>query len=186
MNVKLQLRIRNKILYIQTYLRRYYYSFLGMTIGKNATVGKVLCVWPNGVSIGEDSHIEDKVVFHVKRPYLIENRIEIGKKVFIGHGCEFNCNTTIKIGDNCLIASNTTFVDTGHHISRNANINEQGATIKPIVIEEDVWIGTHCVILQGVTIGKGSVIGACTLVNKSVPPYQIWGGTPARFIKNRE
>jgi virginiamycin A acetyltransferase len=54
-----------------------------------------------------------------------------------------------------------------------------------VVVEDDVWIGANSVVLDGARIGKGAVIAAGSLVNGTVPPYEIWGGTPARFIKAR-
>ncbi|MCA9936785.1 MAG: hypothetical protein KC415_22775 [Anaerolineales bacterium] len=65
-------------------------------------------------------------------------------------------------------------------------ISEQGYTNAPIVIEDDVWIGFQAVILPGVTVGKGSIIGAGAVVTKDVPPYSIMGGVPARLIRQRE
>jgi len=55
-------------------------------------------------------------------------------------------------------------------------------TSKPIMIEDDVWIGFNAAILKGVTIGKGAVVGACAVVLHDVPPYTIVGGNPARRI----
>ncbi len=54
-----------------------------------------------------------------------------------------------------------------------------------MVIEEDVWISSHCVIIRGVRIGRGSVVGAGSVVNKEVPPYSVVGGVPIRVIKKR-
>lgn len=53
-----------------------------------------------------------------------------------------------------------------------------------VIIEHDAFIGAGCIILKGVTIGACSVIGAGSVVTKSVPPYQVWAGNPAKFIKN--
>jgi acetyltransferase-like isoleucine patch superfamily enzyme len=52
-----------------------------------------------------------------------------------------------------------------------------------VIIEDNVFIGAHSTILKGVTIGKNSVIGACSVVTKNIPPNEIWAGNPAKFIK---
>ena len=59
----------------------------------------------------------------------------------------------------------------------------QGYIGDPICIEDEVWIGTHVIVLPGVTIGKGAIIAAGSVVNKNVPAYEIWGGSPARFLQ---
>jgi acetyltransferase-like isoleucine patch superfamily enzyme len=64
-------------------------------------------------------------------------------------------------------------------------MNKQEGFEAPITIEDDVWIGVNAVILKGVTIGKGAIIGAGAVVTKFVPPYEIWGGIPAKKIGQR-
>ena len=143
-------------------------------------------MWPKNIEIGPDCTIQDKVRFYVSHPFSYDNRIEIGKCVFLGQNCDFNCASKIKVGDNTLIAANTMIVDVGHATASETLINKQPVVSGAILIGNDVWIGAGCIILKGITIGNGSVIGAGSLVNKSVPAYQVWAGTPARFIKNRD
>jgi acetyltransferase-like isoleucine patch superfamily enzyme len=169
----------NKIFVISLKIR-------GLQSGKGTRIGKIKCDWPNKINLGSDCEIQDDVDFRLWQPFNDSSYIKMGEKVFIGHACEFVCNTKIIIGNNCLIASKCTLNDTGHEYNRNANINSQPITSKEIIIEDDVWIGTSCVILQGVTIGQGSVIAAGSVINKSIPPYEVWAGVPARFIKKRE
>ena len=161
------------------------WKWRGLTVAKGTKLGNISCDWPNKLIIGSDCDIQDGVDFKIWHPYDPESYIKIGNKVFIGHACEFVCNTKITIGNDCLIASRTTFVDVGHGTDPNSAMNTQGTIAEEITIEEDVWIGSSCVIIKGVTVGKGSVIAAGSLVNKSIPAYQIWGGVPAKFIKNR-
>jgi maltose O-acetyltransferase len=77
---------------------------------------------------------------------------------------------------------------TNGHAYENPNIpiNQQGATLrKPVVIGNDVWIGTRVVIMPGVTIGNGAVIGAGAIVTKSIPPFAVAAGVPAKVVKWR-
>jgi acetyltransferase-like isoleucine patch superfamily enzyme len=157
----------------------------GMQVGKGSTLGKITCDWPNRLIIGHSCDVQDDVDFRIWQPFNDNCNIKLGNKTFIGHACEFVCSCKITIGNNCLIASKTTINDTGHEFNRDTIINLQAVTSKEIVIKDDVWIGTSCVILQGVTIGKGAVIAAGSVVNKSIPPYEVWAGVPARFIKKR-
>lgn len=111
--------------------------------------------------------------------------LEIGANFGMTGGTICSANS-IKIGDNVSVGANTTIVDTDFHpidpIKRK--IDPQGAQTKPILIEDDVFIGMNCLILKGVSIGKGSVIGAGSVVTKSVPSGVIAAGNPARIIRS--
>ena len=114
--------------------------------------------------------------------------------ISIGSYCSFNHNVTISsadnglvsIGDSVLIGPNTVIVAADHiFVNRNELIQKQGHIGRQIKIEADVWIAANCVILGGVDIGYGSVVTAGAVVTKSIPSMQIWGGVPAKFIKDR-
>ncbi len=113
-------------------------------------------------------------------------QIRIGDKTRI-HGTCIHAYQSVVIGNNCLIAANCQIFDgSGHDISFPAvenRINTTGAS-KPIVIEDDVWIGANSIVLPGVTIGRGSVISANSVVTKDVPPMVVAGGNPAILIKD--
>lgn len=103
----------------------------------------------------------------------------------------------IKIGKNCSIARNCTFSLSNHsvdtfssspsskHLFLHKKGNPSSYSKGDIIIKNDVWIGTNCTILDGVTIGNGAVIAAGSIVVKDVPPYAIVGGNPAKIIKYR-
>lgn len=96
------------------------------------------------------------------------------------------CHKKIVIGNNVKIGGNCILIDTDAHdinyINRRSPATDSGAT-SPIIIEDDVFIGTNCIILKGVTIGARSIIAAGSIVTKSIPADCIAGGNPARVIK---
>ena len=93
----------------------------------------------------------------------------------------------IEIGNNCAIAPNCV-LRASNHTFDNPNIpfREQGHTYGEIIIEDDVWISSNCVITANTKIGKSSVIGAGSVVTKDVEPYSIVGGVPAKLIRKRK
>lgn len=115
-------------------------------------------------------------------------QIVIGNRTRI-HGTCLHAYGSIVIGADCLIAANCQIFDgSGHDLSFGdvANRKNTEGEVKPIVIEDAVWIGANCIILPGVTIGKGAVIAAGSVVTKNVAPYSIVGGNPARVIKEHD
>jgi acetyltransferase-like isoleucine patch superfamily enzyme len=92
---------------------------------------------------------------------------------------------SIRIGDRVLIGANVTIVDTDFH-ALSGDARRQGCPplSKPVMIEDDVFIGMNCIILKGVTIGHGSVIGAGSVVVNDIPPNMIAAGNPARLIRS--
>lgn len=162
-----------------------YFRLNGMTLGKNIRLGRIDVECPNSISMGDNCNIGSGCIFWIQNPYDPANRITLGNNVYIGKNVEFNCCYSISVGDNCLIASSTVFVDSSHTFSLTEIIRLQPVVTKKIKIEEDVWIGLNCKILNGVQLGRGCIIGAGSVVNRSVPAYEIWAGVPARKIGER-
>lgn len=105
----------------------------------------------------------------------------IGKHVFFNHNCSLTAKEAIMIGDNTAIANNVVIVDHDHQFDSTGVTD--GYTTAPVCIKENVWIGANSVILKGVTIGEGAVIAAGSIVNRSVPAHELWGGGPAKCIR---
>ena len=112
--------------------------------------------------------------------------IRLGRNVQIGRFCEIASN--VHIGNNVLIAGHVSFVGRrDHSFDVPGRTMWEGTREKngTTVVGDDVWIGSHAVILSGVRIGSGSIIAAGSVLTKDVPPCEIWGGNPACKIRNR-
>lgn len=116
--------------------------------------------------------------------------LKIGKNVEINDDVHIAAVESVIIGDNVLIASKVYIADHNHGSYKGFNQdspltspNSRKIFTAPIVIEKNVWIGEFVCILQGVTIGEGSIVGAMSVVSKSIPPYCIAVGSPAKVIK---
>lgn len=103
------------------------------------------------------------------------------------HGTCIHAYESILIGKNCLFAANCHIIDCSGHDLSFCNVEERLFTTgkcKPVTIEDGVWVGANSFILPGVTIGKGSIISANSVVVKDIPPMVIAGGNPAVIIKD--
>jgi acetyltransferase-like isoleucine patch superfamily enzyme len=112
-------------------------------------------------------------------------KISIGENTTIGYHTFIFASEKIEIGANCLIAPFVYIVDSNHQIEKSKLINEQPNLTAPIIIGNDVWIASNVTILKGAIIGDGAVIAANSVVNSNVPPYTIFGGSPAKKIGER-
>jgi acetyltransferase-like isoleucine patch superfamily enzyme len=114
-------------------------------------------------------------------------RIEIGEKTFVNSYVCITGPGSIKIGKYCLIGPQSTIIASSHNFADpTRKIRDQGGISKGIVIGDDCWLGQGVRVLDGVTIGQGCVIGAGAVVNKSIPPYSIAVGVPAKVIGQRK
>lgn len=112
----------------------------------------------------------------------------IGENTSINEYCNIRASACrISIGNDCLFGQFATIIGSNHGIAAECLIREQAwDTIKMgVIIGNDVWVGSHAVILPGVTIGHGAVIAAGAVVNRDVPSFEIWGGIPACRISSR-
>jgi acetyltransferase-like isoleucine patch superfamily enzyme len=142
--------------------------------------------WISGTAeifIGDNLEIYDKINIFSGISYS-SPQLLIGDNVSIGGGVTFLIAKSISIGNRVLIGNNCSFYDNDAHpinVQRRKQrepIEEE--SIKSIIIEDDAWIGFNSIILKGVTIGKGSIVSAGSVVRKSVPPFTIVAGNPAR------
>ncbi len=158
---------------------------MGGKIGKNVKFYEGIRIVgnsPGAIVIGNDVRILRGVTMSTTS----EGRVHVGNGVHIGEGSVIYSGVGIRIGDNAIIGPQNIIVDVEHRFQNSAlPINQQGMITKEVCIEEDVWIASHCVIIKGVTIGKGSVIAAGSVVNRSIPPYSVAAGIPARILKKR-
>jgi len=132
--------------------------------------------------IGDYCTIDSYAFILLTKP---EPTVILGKYVGIGRHNVLAAKKRISIGDYTQIGPYCQINDQGHGTSRMDLIMNQEASIEPVVIGRDCWIGAGVRILQGVTIGNGAVVGASSVVTKDIPNYEIWAGVPARRIKER-
>jgi acetyltransferase-like isoleucine patch superfamily enzyme len=120
----------------------------------------------------------------VLRTLRAEARIEIGCRVGISGG-SICAAELVRIGDNTMLGANVTIADTDFHsldaVHRAAR-DESDVGVAPVIVGRNVFIGTNCVVLKGVTIGDNSVIGAGSVVTKSMPADSVAAGNPCRVV----
>jgi acetyltransferase-like isoleucine patch superfamily enzyme len=110
----------------------------------------------------------------------------IGDHSNIGPYCYVGCAGYIQIGKNVLMGPRVSLFAENHIFSDPERlIREQGVNRQGIIIEDDCWLGSGCIILDGVTIGHGSVVAAGSVVTESIPPLSVVAGVPAKVIKTR-
>ena len=131
-------------------------------------------------SCGENVIVKSKCYFGNGDRLSVGDRSQLGQNARLGG--------TISIGDDVLMGPDVVMMATSHAYNRiDIPINQQGeAEERPIVIGDDVWIGTRVIILPGVKIGNHSIIAAGSVVTKSCESYSIIGGVPAKLIKKRK
>ncbi|SCW58688.1 transferase hexapeptide (six repeat-containing protein) [Paenibacillus tianmuensis] len=115
--------------------------------------------------------------------------IYIGKNTYINSCCVLYSGNGLTIGQDVLIAANCTFAPVNHEYrSKDKIIKEQRfmPSRGGIIIEDDVWIGANCVLLDGATVRKGCVVGANSLVKGELEPYSVYVGSPCQKVGVRK
>jgi acetyltransferase-like isoleucine patch superfamily enzyme len=144
------------------------------------------------ISIGEYVTIVNTLAYNpagvvhptVLRAAVAGARLVIGNHVGMS-GCIICCETSVSIGDHCLLGANCAIYDTDYHPLNylDRRDNRQSSTRRsPVIIGDDCWIGANAVILKGVCIGPRSIVGANSVVTRDVPADSIVAGNPARVI----
>ena len=143
---------------------------IGRTIvanhGGTIRVGNRACLWPD---------VKFSLVANPKCPAPV---LEIGAYSSIGDRTQIHCGNRVSIGTHVLISWDVNIIEFDYH-APGGGVPEP----RPIIIEDEAWIGARCIITKGVTIGKGAILAAGAVVTKDVPPFTLVAGNPARPIK---
>lgn len=162
-------------LHVNAGMKFYLHNEAKLTIGNNVTF----------YSQNDDYHMNmfAGVKLIADRPGAV---IKIGDNTRVNGSC-IHAWDSVTIGNNCLIAANCNIMDSNGHEALMDNPAERIKSqdkAKPIVIEDNVWVGCNSVILKGVTIGEGSIVSAGSVVMDNVPPHSIVRGNPAVVVSN--
>lgn len=141
----------------------------GIVLGNRVTVGKNAIIRPSNIYGG-----------------AIGEGLLVGDNSNIGPGAYIGCSGLVTIGKNVMMSPGVSIYAENHNFSdTHIPMKDQGVTVSFVTIEDDCWIASNSIILAGVTIGKGSVVAAGSVVTKNVPPYSVVAGAPATIIKSR-
>lgn len=188
---------------------RLLFRLKGINFGRNMTImGKVSVIGKGNIRIGENFHMTsgnhvNPISGNDEASWFVEQkaRLTIGNNVGMS-STRIWTNDAVTIGNNVQVGANVLIMDTDTHqldyrLRRNPDDDFfsglsngeiwqkklDGTISAPILIEDDVWIGAHCIILKGVTIGARSIIGAGSVVTKSIPEDCIAAGNPCKIIR---
>ncbi len=157
--------------------------------GRNLRTG-VFVHWVQGrgrILLGDNVIVDGKCSFTFASRFSDSPTISVGDGTGIGHGCTFTVGREIRIGRNARIAINVRMFDSPGHpanpAARLAGLPAGDEDVRPIVIGDNVWVGSEAVIFPGVTIGDGAVVAAGAVVMSDVPADTLVAGNPARQVR---
>lgn len=136
--------------------------------------------------VGNDVLLDGKISIVFAARFSDHPTLRIGDRTGIGHDCRLVIGKSITIGEDCRIAGGVHILDSSGHPSdpdaRRRGLPPESSEVRPVVVEDNVWIGARAIIMPGVTIGEGSVVSAGSVVVADVPPYTVVAGNPARRV----
>ena len=163
--------------------------FWGVTITCIKVRGKVYFRNYGEIRIGSGMRINSGAANFVGHESPMALETAATGKILIGKNCAISNTTMISrvsicIGDDVFIGGGSKIFDNDfHHIEVAPRVMGAPGESKPIVIEDNVFIGAFSIVLKGVTIGDGAVIGAGSVVTRNVPANEIWAGVPAKKLR---
>lgn len=162
---------------IYNILFKVFSKFPGSSVASVGNVGRIFFLKKIARSVGEGCLIRSEAI--INKP---EN-FSIGKNSGIGFRAIISCEDSVVIGDRVLMGPDVIIYTTNHIWSENlGTYYKQGLLKKMVSIGDDTWLGARCVILPGISIGRGVTVAAGAIVTKDVPDFSIVGGVPAKII----
>lgn len=192
-------------------LRKWLYPCILGSVGRNVIFGQGVSIRHGlKISLGDNVIVDDGAVLDakggsnngitVKRDTIVSRNVVLSCKngdIAIGEACTIGISTLVHamegsdvvIGDLVLIGAFSYFIGSGPYVTDDLELPFKKQGMLPqggINVADNVWFGSHVQVLDGVTIGTGSIIGASTVVNKSVDDYAVVAGVPMKKLKSRQ
>jgi acetyltransferase-like isoleucine patch superfamily enzyme len=179
------------------FLRGAYYKNRLKRMGKNVFIDVGVTIWePGNVEIDDYSFIDTYVTILGGRKG--HGFVQIGKYVEVASNCVLAGRGGIKLGDHVGVGAGSK-IYSGTHLYKDpgredielmsgsilAPVDKQYVLEKPVIFEDYAWMGVNSAVIPGVTIGKGAIIGAGSVVNSDIPAFSVAVGSPAKVIKKR-
>ncbi len=185
----INIHFKNKIIYIMCYIK-------GVKLGNNITFNGVPIIrrYPNSsISFGswcKFNSSRNSVIIRLSQPCVFATLSENAEISFGNNsgasGVKISARSKVEIGNNVLIGAGSNILDNDFHHSNFKKRGHMNIPAKPIIIEDNVFIGLNCTVLKGVKIGENSVIGAGSVVFNNIPANCIAIGNPCKvIIKNK-
>ena len=166
--------------------RNFYYRALGVRIEGYAWLRQIEIArnWSD-ITLGNQVALDRGVVIVTGGPPK-RDKVRIGSGTYVNRYTIFDGHEQLWVGEKCMIGPQCYITDGDHGTEPGADVQSQPMRKSPVIIEDGVWIGSHVVVLPGVRIGRGAVIGAGSVVTKSIPANAIALGVPARVVRMRD
>lgn len=167
-------------------LRNLYYRVLGVKLDGYVWMRRISIPrsWSD-IRLGANVALDDGVVIVIGGPPR-HDKIVIGANTYVNRYTIFDAHQQLHIGERVMIGPHCYFTDADHGTDPALSVQAQPMRHKPLIIEDEAWIGAHVTVLPGVRIGKGAVLGAGAVVNRDVPPMAVALGCPARVVRYRD
>lgn len=133
------------------------------------------------------ARVGKRCVFYPGVWIMTGRRLRLGDDVDLALEVLITTDGGVEIGDRSMIGYRTQILSANHVVPPvNERIFGAGHVYRKVVIENDVWVGGNCMILPGVTIGQGAVVGGGSVVVRSIPPFAVAVGNPAKVVRMRD
>lgn len=192
-------------------LRKLLYPFILGSVGRNVVFGQGVSIrHGQKISLGDNVIIDDGAVLDAKggsnKGIIVNDNTIVSRNVVlsckngdisIGNGCTLGISTlihamegsSVKLGDSVLVGAFSYFIGSGPYATDDLDLPFKKQGMLPqggINVADNVWIGSHVQVLDGVNIGTGSIVAASTVVNKSVEDFAVVAGVPMKKLKSRK
>jgi|SRR5882762_2613532 len=172
---------------IASRIRQLVYRLLGVKILGHCSFGSVSIPRNyKSITISGGCGLDDRVTLLSVNENNVPGKILIGERTYINRNTIIDACNQIQIGNDCAIGPNCYITDHDHTFSASKKPLESPLSSKPTTIQNEAWIGANVVILKGVTIGSRSIVGAGSVVTRSIPENSIAVGNPAKVIRRTD